>query len=173
MKNLVVSLTIIFLCTISLFAQNGKILQVTSPDGAIVVKVEAASQLAWSVTHKGKEIIAPSAIALQLQSGEVLGADPKISSSKMEKVKRTINAINYKKDVIPDEYNQLTVRLKGDYGLLFRAYNDGVAYRLFTSKKEDLIIKNEIVNFNFTEDHKAFIPFVKDLRGTEIYRDLH
>ncbi|WP_276367657.1 glycoside hydrolase family 97 protein [Chryseolinea sp. H1M3-3] len=169
MKNLVVSLTMIFLCTISIYAQNGRILQVASPDGAIVVKVEAGSQLTWSVTHKGEQIITPSAIALQLQSGEVLGADPKISSSKMEKVKRTINAINYKKNVIPDEYNQLTVRLKGDYGLLVRAYNDGVAYRLFTSKKEDLTVKNEVVNFNFTEDHKAFIPFVKDLRGTEIY----
>ncbi len=169
MKNLVISFMIIFLGAISLYAQKGKVLQVTSPNGAIVVKLEAGSQLEWSVAHKGKQIITPSAIALQLQSGEVLGEDPKISSSKMEKVKKTINAINYKKAIIPDEYNQLTVRFKGDYGLLVRAYNDGVAYRLFSSKKEDLIIRNEVVNFNFTDDHKAFIPFVRDLRGTEIY----
>ena len=59
--------------------------------------------------------------------------------------------------------------MKGDFGVLFRAYNDGVAYRIFTSRKEDLVVKNEAVNFNFAEDHKAFIPFVRDLRGSEIY----
>ena len=87
----------------------------------------------------------------------------------MEKVKKEITAINYKKATIPDEYNQLTIRLKGDFGVLFRAYNDGVAYRLFTSRKEDLIVKDEVVNFNFVDDHIAFIPFVRDLRGSEIY----
>ena len=135
----------------------------------ITVSIEAGNKLEWSIKHKDQQILAPSAIGLQLENGEVLGDEPKITSSKMEKVKKEIAAINYKKATIPDEYNQLTIRLKGDFGVLFRAYNDGVAYRLFTSRKEDLIVKNETVNFNFGEDHKAFIPFVRDLRGSEIY----
>ena len=164
-------LLILHLISISvvLYAQKNKSLQVTSPDGAIIVNVEAGVKLEWSIKHKGQLIILPSAIGLQLESGEVLGDDPKITSSKMEKVKKEISAINYKKATILDEYNQLTIRCKGDFGVLFRAYNDGVAYRIFTSRKEDLTIKNEIVNFNFGADHKAFIPFVRDLRGTEIY----
>ncbi len=153
----------------TLYGQKNKSLQVNSPNGVITVNVEAGNKLEWSIKHKGQVILAPSAIGLQLENGEVLGDDPKVTSSKMEKVKKEIAAINYKKATIPDEYNQLTIRLKGDFGVLFRAYNDGVAYRLFTSRKEDLIVKNEVVNFNFAEDHKAFIPFVRDLRGSEIY----
>ena len=170
MKNLSGAVLIISLISsITLYGQKNKSLQVSSPNGVITVNIEAGNKLEWSIKHKGQQILAPSAIGLQLENGEVLGDDPKVTSSKMEKVKKEITAINYKKATIPDEYNQLTIRLKGDFGVLFRAYNDGVAYRIFTSRKADLVIKNEAVNFNFAEDHKAFIPFVRDLRGSEIY----
>ena len=150
------------------FAQKNRV-QVTSPNKKIVVDITAQTELMWTVKHGEQVLIEPSAIGLQLASGEVLGANPKIASSKLEKVQKEITPINYKKSSIADEYNQLTVRLKSDYGVLVRVYNDAVAYRLFTSRKDELIIKNEIVNFNFSDDHHAFIPFVRDLRGTEIY----
>jgi alpha-glucosidase len=146
-----------------LHAQN-KSFDVTSPDGLITLHIEAGDKLQWSVQHKGKQIIAPSAISLQLQSGEALGDHAKIVSSKAEKFSGTITAINYKKAIIQDQYNQLTITCKGDFGLILRAYNDGAAYRFFTKKKEGLIIKNEEANFNFTSDYKAFIPYVRDLR---------
>lgn len=170
MRNYIISLLVFFLsCTSTLHAQRNKSFQLSSPDGDITLDVNTVNRLEWSVKHKGQQIIASSPIGLHLQNGEVLGDDPKINSSKMEKVKKIITPINYKKSSIPDEYNQLTIRCKGDFGVLFRVYNDGVAYRIFTSRKEDLVIKNEDVNFNFTADHKAFIPFVRDLRGTELY----
>lgn len=170
MKNSILSLlTFLVCCVTTAEGQKNKALQVSSPDGELVVSVTAGDRLEWSLKHKGQEIISPSAIGLTLQSGEVLGDAPKINSSKMEKVKKTMTPVNYKKSSISDEYNQLTIRCKGDFGVLFRVYNDGAAYRIFTSRKEDLVIKNEAVNFNFTADHKAFIPFVRDLRGTEIY----
>jgi alpha-glucosidase len=157
-----------FAFPIVIFGQKTRV-RVTSPDGKVVVDIEALDELLWSVKHDDHVIIERSAIGLQLQTGEVLGTNPKILSSKLEKVKKEITAVNYKKSVIPDEYNQLTIRCKGDYGALVRLYNDAVAYRLFTSRKEDLIITNEIVNFNFPADHHAFISFVRDLRGEEIY----
>lgn len=162
-------LVICLLGTAKTDAQKARPLQVSSPDGEIIVSVHIGSKLEWSVKHKNQEIIAPSPLGLQLQAGEMLGDTPKITSSKMEKVKKEITAINYKKTIIPDEYNQLTIRCKGDFGVLFRVYNDGAAYRIFTSRKDDQVITNEDVNFNFTDDHKVFVPFVRDLRGPEIY----
>ena len=167
MKHSLITM-LVTLLAFSLYGQKDRV-QVTSPNGKIVVDVTAQAVLMWSVKHDGQVILEPSPLGLELQDGEILGAEPKISSSKLEKVKKEITPINYRKSFIPDEYNQLTVRLRGDYGVLVRVYNDAVAYRLFTSKKVDLIIKNEIVNFNFSADHHAFIPFVRDLRGTEIY----
>ena len=68
-----------------------------------------------------------------------------------------------------DEYNQLIVNFKGDFGLILRAYNDGVAYRFFTSKKGQITIESEEANFNFSKDYKAFIPYVRDLREKDMY----
>jgi alpha-glucosidase len=115
------------------------------------------------------EVIVPSQIALYLQNGEVLGASPKIISAKTSSVNTKFAAFFYKKDVVTDHYNQLTISCKGDYGVIFRAYDDGVAYRFFTKRKGDLVIKSEEANFNFDKDYKSFVPHVRDLRGTEQY----
>ena len=94
----------------------------------------------------------------------MLGDNVSVTSSKTEKINTTINAINYIKAIIPDEYNQLTLNCKADYGIIFRVYNDAVAYRFITKKKDSIIIKNEEANFNFTNDDSAFIPIQWDYR---------
>jgi len=53
--------------------------------------------------------------------------------------------------------------------VIFRVYNDAVAYRFFTKKKGEIVIKNEEANFNFTEDKKAFIPYQWDYRGGKFF----
>lgn len=146
-------------------AQKPKNYDLKSPDGNLSLHVEAADKLQWSLMHKDQPIITPSAISLQLEGGEVLGDKAKISSAPVQKVKATIQAINYKKAVIADQYNQLTLNCKGDYGVIFRVYNDAVAYRFFTKRKGDLVVKAEEANVNFTDDHNAFIPIQWDYRG--------
>jgi alpha-glucosidase len=162
----------IFLCLflwVSASAQSSKAYQLASPDGSLVVKIEAGAKLHWSIQHKGQPVLLPSPISLQLSSGEVLGNKVSVISAKPEKINSTINAIHYKKAVISDVYNALTLRCKGDYGVIFRAYNEGVAYRFFTGKKGELTVSNEEALFNFDQDYKCLIPFVRDLRGTEQY----
>jgi alpha-glucosidase len=170
MKNKLAGLiAVLLLSSIILNAQKNKIFEIKSLNGSIDLKVEVGAKLQWSVQHNGQQIIAPSSISLQLQGGEILGDNAKIKSANSEKITTQIQAINYKKAIIPDEYNQLTINCKGDYGIIFRVYNDGVAYRFFTKKKGGIIIKNEEANFNFTEDYKAFIPYMWDYRGGKIF----
>jgi alpha-glucosidase len=166
MRSKLIGLFIVFLLSSGLLsAQKSKNFEIKSPDNKIALKLEVGAKMLWSVQHDGQQIIAPSAISLQLEGGEVLGDQAKIASSKVEKVDQVIAAINYKKSSITDQYNQLIVNCKGDYGVIFRIYNDGVAYRFSTKKKGDIIIKNEEANFNFTNDYKAFIPYMWDYRG--------
>lgn len=147
-----------------LLAQKNKDFELKSPDGKINMHIDIGPKLQWSVQHLGQEIISNSPISIQLQSGEILGDNAKIISSKIEKIKSVIIPVNYKKSIIPDEYNQLTINLKGDFGLAFRVYNESVAYRFFTKKKGELIVKNEEANFNFTANYKVFIPYMWDYR---------
>jgi len=131
--------------------------------------LETGSKITWSVKHENTDVIARSAISLTLSNGLVLGNNAKFISSKSSKVNTSFATPIYKKKTVIDEYNQLTVNFKGDFGLILRAYNDGVAYRFFTSKKEQIIIQSEEATFNFSKDHKAFIPYVRDLREKDMY----
>lgn len=169
MKRLPLIIVILFFfTTLSVYAQKAKSFDVRSLDGNITLHIEVGGKTQWAVQYKGQQIIAPSAISLQLQN-EVLGDRAVITSSKAEKVRNSINAVNYIKAVIPDEYNQLTLNCKDNYGIIFRVYNDAVAYRFFTTKKDSVIVKNEEANFNFTDDYPAFIPIQWDYRDGKIF----
>jgi len=150
-------------------AQKSKIFEIKSPDNNIVLKFEVEAKMSWSVQKDGQQIIIPSPISMQLEGGEILGDNAKIISSKTDIINNVITAINYKKATIADQCNQLTINYKGDYGLIFRVYNDGVAYRFFTKRTGEIIVKNEEANFNFSDDYKAFIPYMWDYRGGKIF----
>ena len=55
--------------------------------------------------------------------------------------------------------NELDLKLKGGFGIIFRAYNEGVAYRFYTTQSSDIIIKEEQAEFNFKEDYTAYLPY--------------
>ncbi len=156
------------LCCSFVFAQKNKAFDVASPNGNVKLHVAIANTIEWSVRLKDEVVIEPSSISLQLQN-ETLGNGAVVISSKTESVNENIAAINYIKATIPDQYNQITLRCKGDYGLVFRVYDDAVAYRFFTQKKNGIIVKGEEANFNFTNDDSAFIPIQWDYRDGKIF----
>jgi len=162
---------IMYLLCISqiLYAQKTKNFEINSPDGSIALFVETAEKLKWSVRHNGQQIINPSPISLQLEKGENWGDNVRIRSSNSKEVDTEFATINYKKAIVKDHYFQLTLNSKDDFGVIFRVYNDAVAYRFFTTKKGEIIIKNEEANFNFTENHDAFIPYMWDYRDGRIF----
>jgi len=152
-------------------AQSGKTYNVKSPDGKININIKTGSSINWSVKHEDTEVIMPSEISISLDNGEILGKNTVVKKSETISVNETISTPIYKKDKVQDNYNQLKITFKGDYGLIFRAYNDGVAYRFFTGKKGEITIINEEANFNFKDDDKAFLPFANDYRNKDKFNN--
>lgn len=169
MKNkLLLVLSALFLSVV-INAQKAKTYSLTSPNGAVQININAASKLTWSVTQQSQVIIEPSAVAMHLNDGKVLGENAQIISAKKENVNTTIAALFYKKDTIEDNYTQLTLNCKDDYGIIFRAYNDAAAYRFFTKKKDSIIIQSEDAEFNFTDNDSAWIPYSNDPHNGDKY----
>ena len=146
-------------------AQKTKTFTINSPDKHLSVVVEAGKKLTWRLNMDGKVVIAPSEASMKLSGKQNFGEDMVIQSSRVDQVNAQFAANFYKKSIIKDHYEQLTLNLKGDYGIIFRAYDDGVAYRFFSSKKEAFNVVSENANFNFGQDHPTFIPYVNDLRA--------
>ena len=168
MKKATYSLAPFWLVVLLIFNCNAttkpKVYQLESPDKQIVLHIQTGADLSWTLINAGDTVLAPSLISLQLADGTALGRNVQVRSAKRLSVNEELKAINYRKDSVTDNYNQLTITCKGDFGVIFRAYNDGVAYRFFSSKKGGIVIANEDANFNFKTDHEAWIPYVRDLR---------
>ena len=162
------SVVVLFLST-TLYGQKNQNFEVRSPNGKVLVKITTATTLQWSVSHNDQDVLLPSTLAMSLQDGQILGKDVKIASVKRDRINSRFKTINYKKAEIEDVFNQLTLNFRGDYGVIFRAYNDGVAYRFFTNQKKPLIVLNETADFNFSSDHKAYIPYAWDYRDGQIF----
>ena len=169
MNYIIARLIIMLVLSASMLIAHNNSFEVKSPDGVITVKIEVGAKLLWSVTHDGQQIILPSSIALQLEDGQVLGYNAVVIDSKKETENKIISAVNYIKAKVLNQYNQLTINFKDDFGVIFRVYNDAAAYRFVTSKVGDIIIKNEEANFNFTGDYKTFMPFMWDYRENKIF----
>lgn len=160
-------LSVVLLGGQQLTAQRNQEFEAKSPDGTVSVTVRAGAKLEWSVRHDGALIITPSAISLILEGGDTLGNHATVASSGTENVRSAFAAVNYVKASVPDDYTILSIRFKNDYGVIFRVYNDAVAYRFFSKKRGEITVENEEANFNFSGDRKAFLPFMWDYRGGE------
>jgi alpha-glucosidase len=169
MNRALLSLLAVVVCAAPALAQQPRAHQVKSPDGHITITLRAGADLNWSVDHDATSVIAPSPIALSLQSGEVLGANPSVRGTRAASGNGTIATHLYKKASIPDRYNQLTVTLNGGYAVVLRAYDDGAAYRIVLDRRGEVVVKSEAANFNFAGDYKTHIPFIRDLRSNDIW----
>ena len=123
-----------------------------SPDGTISVTVDGFS---YSITADGEQMLAPSAISMTLTDGTVYGGEAKLQKVTRKTVNQTIEPLIYKKEQIADSYNEMTLVYK-DFNLIFRAYDDGVAYRFVSKSKTDFKVRSEQASFSFPEDWNMY-----------------
>lgn len=154
-------------CGIAAGVVNAKEYTLSSPDGHVRLTVDAGKRLTWSLMHDSTKVIAPSPISLSLSDGKVLGASPRVKKVSTRKVDTSFATPFYKKSEVKDVYNELTLRLSDGLSVIFRAYDDGAAYRLSLDGKGARRVTSEEAVFNFAGDYKAFIPYINDLRDAD------
>jgi alpha-glucosidase len=144
----------------TLYCANAKEYKVTSPDNRISLTINVGNEIKWSVSRDGKVIMNNSRTAMILANGKTLGENEKVRKATISQLNDVIiPVVAYKKSVINDNCNILTIIFNSGFSLQFRAYNDGVAYRFETLLKEDITVKNEISDFDFPVGSHSWYPF--------------
>lgn len=152
----------IICCRTSVSAQKQFLVQ--SPDNELKVNISVGNTIEYSVSHNGDLMIANSPISMSLTNGKSFGINPRLAGLSSKTLNDTITASVYKRKEIADTYNELILRFKEGFSLVFRAYNDGIAYRFVSNLKKPFEVKSEEVNFNFPTDQKAYIPYVQIIK---------
>ncbi|MDD2436693.1 MAG: glycoside hydrolase family 97 protein [Massilibacteroides sp.] len=132
-----------------------------SPNGRLEVTVTLDDHLSYSVKHDGEKLLDKSQIALALdnQQAIVLGNDPQLQKQKRKQITENIVSPFYRFSSFTANYNELTLSFRGNYTVVFRAYDQGIAYRFQTSFKQPIVIKNEVSSFVFDQNYKTYAPY--------------
>ena len=134
-------------------------LSLKSPDGRFEVRIQLGEDLSYSVLWSGQTVVSPSCVGMELADGTVLGKTPELAARTTSSMHETIKAPLYRFSEFNTAYQELDLRMKDSYGVIFRAYNEGVAYRLYTQFDSNIEVKNERAEFNFPEDWTAWIAY--------------
>ncbi|MBN2355249.1 glycoside hydrolase family 97 catalytic domain-containing protein, partial [candidate division KSB1 bacterium] len=133
--------------------------RLVSPNRRIQVEVFIDAQLRYAVRHAEVELLHPSPIAMTLEGNVHLGKNPRVEKVIRKSVReQIIPIIKQKRAVINDYYEEMTIRCKGNYSIVFRAYDDGVAYRFITRFPKRIKVLDEQSAFSFTADHGIYFP---------------
>ncbi len=150
----------------SFAARAQKTYLLTSPDRALTATIAVDRQITFSLKHGATEVLAPSSISMTLAGGEVLGRDAKLRKVGRSTENREIAAPFYKKDRVEDAYNQITLSFQGDYRLVFRMYDQGMAYRFEMARPDTLLVAAEEAAYRFPADYKTYSPYVNTTKPT-------
>lgn len=135
---------------------------VNSPDKKISVTVNYTDKITYTITYENEIILQPSLIDLILENGQKLSDELRLQKKSIASFNdKIISPVPEKRKEIIDNYNEVTLQFRQPYALLFRVYNDGVAYRIVTRFEDSIIIKNEIALFNFDKNKKVLLPIVE------------
>lgn len=153
-------LTAFFVCCLvaaTVSAQNTYTLN--SPDGALRLVVETKPSLSWQLSLRTQPITLPANLSMSFANIGVLGINPEIA--KIDRVTTDLvlrPEVRQKSETLRDHYNEMTFFFKGDWGVVFRAYDKGVAYRFFTNFKGKVSVLDETFMFRPAVCKTVFFP---------------
>ena len=100
-----------------------------SPDNRIEIRIRTVPALRYDVLLKGRALLQDSTLSLDVDH-KTLGTDPKVRTAKRRSYDQTVEPpVRQKFAKIREHYNELRLEMDGNYAVVFRAYNEGAAYR--------------------------------------------
>ncbi len=132
-----------------------------SPDGHLQTTVTVAETLTYDIVFDGRRIMEPSPLSMTLSDGTVWGDKAVVRKAVRGNHSGTVASPLYRSAEIEECYNSLTLRMKGNWAVEFRAYDDGIAYRFVSEAKSPFTVAAEEVSYRFPEDFTATVPYVR------------
>jgi alpha-glucosidase len=130
-----------------------------SPNNKIELRIRTANGIRYDVLLDGRAILQDCTLSLDVDHKK-LGTDVKVlkhSESSHDQMLEPVVRQKFAK--IRDNYKELHLDMDGGYAVTFRAYNEGVGYRLETSLPQpEVKIYGEEMSLRFTSNDVVYYP---------------
>ncbi|AXT50202.1 glycoside hydrolase family 97 protein [Aquimarina sp. BL5] len=135
-------------------------------ENTIIFSLDDKGQLFYAVNSINTKFIKSSALGFELKN-QSLKNDFEILSSEIKSERSEWKTVWGQREVVKNSFNQLTLHLKQkNSGILIdvlaKSFDDGVAFRYVFPEQEnlkDFVITDELTEFNFADDYKAWWNF--------------
>jgi alpha-glucosidase len=130
-----------------------------SPDHRIEIRIRTSRRLTYDVVFKGRAVLENCTLSLDVEHKK-LGLDPKVIDTKTRSSDQVVEPVVRQKFAkIRDRYNELRLNMEGGFDVVFRAYNEGAAYRFeISTPHEQAKIHGEEAGFNFPSNFVVYYP---------------
>lgn len=155
---------LLILCTTITGSLQAKEYLLNSPGGNNQIRINCGSEIGFTLWNKQSQVLSVNTIQLDIKGKGILGENASVLKTIYSKGDEMLQvAVPVKFSTIRDQYNQLEIVFKGNYRLIFRAYDNGVAYRFVTLFKEDTVLVNrENMSFGLNNGINAIWPYEAD-----------
>ena len=141
--------------------------KLTSPNGKLNVTIGHGVTI--SVSHQGNNLVTATASLASMNGNSAIQrgqSDAGISSAEREQTRPEVKVLGchttrlqqetiaspfYRQPQFTTRYRQADVMLSGGFGMQVRVYDEGVAYRFYTTRDGETIITDETAVFGFPE----------------------
>ena len=159
MKRLFIFITC---CMAILMLPAQKNYKLNSPDGKISTNIQVGTDITYNIIVDGKQVLAPSSIYMKTSTGMNWGSKAKVKKVKEGSINETVTSPLSRQNEMENHCNVLTLSFSGNYGIKFRAYNNGVAYRFVNYGKKTFEILQEGVRYELPYNPMCIVPYVRD-----------
>ncbi|HEX6733038.1 MAG TPA: glycoside hydrolase family 97 protein, partial [Pyrinomonadaceae bacterium] len=130
-----------------------------SPNGKVTVFIRIGERIEYDVVLNQKPLLKNATLSIDIERRK-LGVKPEVLSATPVTVDRELRPpVSQKFALLREHFNELFLQMKGEYGVRFRAYNEGVAYRLEISfSQSEVKVFDEEATLRFSGDYHVYYP---------------
>ncbi|MFI5130932.1 MAG: glycoside hydrolase family 97 N-terminal domain-containing protein, partial [Chitinophagales bacterium] len=146
MKQLIV-LLILAGCALNNFAQQS--FQLFSPDSSIRLEISINESLSYKLFASSDLLVTSPSIDLQLAGGKKLSHKIQVARHQYGRMNEIITVpIPYRRKKVINNYNRLKIDFRELFGIEFRLYNNGMAYRTEIRSSDSVTVESETALFD-------------------------
>ena len=124
------------------------------------VVIQTGDRISYSVRYKNKLILPFSNVWLSLSDGNVLGYNSRITSKKTASVDKRVTPNYGMAHHYRDRYNEVELQFEDRFSIIFRAYDNGVAYRFSTRLQGKINIVSEETTYTLPANTRGWMQKV-------------
>ena len=152
------------------------------PNAANTDNTPVSSKLVYEVSYKGKSLMEPSALGLELEGSRILGADAGITKSTFSEGEDNYTLITGRTNAVSEKYNSVILDITEKRGekrkmrIEARAYNDAVAFRYIVPEQPSMTgyrLKSEKTEYRLVKDAICYAQILPNFRSgyeSEFYK---